>query len=195
MHAHGREDLRGQRLRTPPGIAVRLLPVGWGVMAAPAGYVFAVTLWDGLFADDGVPALRDRALAVLAAAVCLGGLVLIAGAVVARLVITPEGMLSVRSLPPWRRRVVDIATLVELRRGVTSGREVFGGGQAAGGSTTQIYLRDAADRTVKLRLEDWRDSVQIARLLGAWTPSSAVEPGLHRDLRAWTAGDWRPGRP
>lgn len=114
----------------------------------------------------GSPALFPLAgslIVVIAVAALVGGFA-------SRMVLRPDGLLSVRSLPPWGRKV-RLADLVRIEARPAS--SVAAGAKFS--RTTRITLTEQSGTRLSFTAEAWEEPAVLMPALAAWAISSEAE--------------------
>jgi hypothetical protein len=139
--------------------------------------MLAMTAAIGAFAwsavDPDAYAVMTR-LGAVAAALLLAAVLLVVAGVAARLVLTTDGWLDIRSVPPWRHRRLRVADLVSVSARITS---LFRPGTAPVASFDRAAMLSLTDRSgarVKFCLDVWRDERELLEALVQWAAMSGA---------------------
>lgn len=140
--------------------------VGTGLALAFGGAMLLFARIDGSAGPFGaVPVLLAACFVVL-------GLTLAVGSARARLQVDDRGCLSVRSIPPWRRRSVDLSRL----RSVAGRLALPTRSSQRRDAEPALLLRltDDDDRAVTLNIDDWAGAARLCALVEWWAHATGV---------------------
>lgn len=169
-------------LAVRPTRGVRLLALAGGALMLGVGGLLAGLLLvvRQVFSSTEDPLLGESQVSLLGpvvlGVVALLGLVVLAAALRARIDLTAAGELSVRSLPPWRRRSVDCSTLAEIcgrRDRANPGR--LSAARRRSVPVIVLELRDAQGRELRLNLQNW-EHAPLGPALLTWVARSGLTP-------------------